>query len=63
MAASILIAYATRYGATPKVAETVGATLRERGFAVEVRRAWAVRSLDGFDAVVLLPQSPPVEAL
>ena len=52
MAASILIAYATRYGSTQEVAEAVGATLRERGLAVEVRRARAVRSLDGFDAVV-----------
>jgi menaquinone-dependent protoporphyrinogen oxidase len=53
MAASILIAYATRYGSTQEVADAVGAILRERGLVVEVRRAREVRSLDGFSAVVL----------
>lgn len=53
MAASILIAYATRYGSTQEVAEAVGARLRERGLGAEVRRAREVRSLDGFSAVVL----------
>jgi menaquinone-dependent protoporphyrinogen oxidase len=53
MAASILIAYATRYGSTQEVADAVGAILRERGFAMEVRRAREVRSLDGFSGVVL----------
>jgi len=53
MAATVLIAYATRYGSTQEVAEAVGAQLRERGLAVEVRRAREVRSLDGLSAVVL----------
>jgi len=53
MAASILIAYATRYGSTREVADAVGARLHERGFSAEVRRAREVRSLDGFNAVVL----------
>ena len=53
MAASILIAYATRYGSTQEVAEAVGARLREQGLTVEVRRAGEVRSVGGFDAVVL----------
>ncbi len=53
MAASILIAYATRYGSTREVADAVGARLRERGFSAEVRCAREVRSLDGFSAVVL----------
>lgn len=53
MAASVLIAYATRYGSTQEVAEAVGTRLRERGLGVEVRRAREVRSLAGFDAVVL----------
>jgi menaquinone-dependent protoporphyrinogen oxidase len=53
MAASILIAYATRYGSTQEVAAAVGTRLRERGFNAEVRRAREVRSLDGFNAVVI----------
>jgi menaquinone-dependent protoporphyrinogen oxidase len=53
MADSILVAYATRYGSTQEVAEAMGARLRERGLGVEVRRAREVRSLDGFNAVVL----------
>jgi len=53
MAASILVAYATRYGSTQGVGDAVGARLRERGLAAAVRRAREVRSLDGFNAVVL----------
>jgi len=53
MAASILIAYATRYGSTQEVADTVDARLREQGVVAEVRRAREVHSLDGFNAVVL----------
>ncbi len=53
MAASILIAYATRYGSTREVAEAISARLRERGLSVDVRRAREVRSLDGFSAVIL----------
>jgi len=53
MAASILIAYATRYGSTQEVAEAVGARLREQGLTVEVRRAREVQSLDRFQAVVV----------
>jgi menaquinone-dependent protoporphyrinogen oxidase len=53
MAASILVAYATRYGSTQEVAEAVSTRLRERGLHVVVRRAREVRSLDAFDAVVI----------
>jgi len=53
MTAEVLVAYATTYGSTKEVAETVAATLEEQGLEVEVKAAREVRSLDGFDAVVL----------
>jgi menaquinone-dependent protoporphyrinogen oxidase len=50
--ASVLVAYATKYGSTREVAETIGARLRERGVTIDVRAAGDVASLDGYDAVV-----------
>jgi len=49
----ILVAYGTRYGSTREVAETVAATLGEQGIDTDVKQAREVRSLDGYDAVVL----------
>lgn len=49
----ILIAYASRYGATREIAETIGRVLRERGNAVDVRAAGEVARLEGYRAVVL----------
>ena len=49
----ILVAYGTRYGSTREVAEAVAATLGEQGIDAEVKQAREVRSLDGYDAVVL----------
>ena len=43
----ILIAYASRYGATREIAETIGRVLRERGNAVDVRPAGEVARLEG----------------
>jgi len=53
MTAEILVAYATRYGSTKDVAETVAATLEEQGLEVEVKAAREVRSLETYGAVVL----------
>jgi menaquinone-dependent protoporphyrinogen oxidase len=53
MSASILVAYATRYGSTQEVAEAVAATLRERGLAVDIQPMRQVRTLDQYRAVVL----------
>jgi menaquinone-dependent protoporphyrinogen oxidase len=49
----ILVAYGTRYGSTREVAETVAATLGEQGIDTHVKQAREVRSLAGYDAVVL----------
>jgi len=53
MTETVLVAYATRYGSTKEVAETVAATLVEQGFDVEVKAAREVRSLDGLGGIVL----------
>lgn len=53
MSASILVAYATRYGSTEEVAEAVAETLRENGFEVDVRPMREVRGLEGYQVVVL----------
>jgi menaquinone-dependent protoporphyrinogen oxidase len=51
--APILVAFATRFGSTQEIAEAVGATLRERGAAVEVRRAQDVAAIAQYRAVVV----------
>jgi menaquinone-dependent protoporphyrinogen oxidase len=50
---SILIAYASKYGSTQEVAETIGKGLSEAGFQVDLQPVTDVKSLDGYDAVVL----------
>jgi menaquinone-dependent protoporphyrinogen oxidase len=49
----ILVAYGTRYGSTREVAEAVAATLAEEGIETDLKPAREVRSLDGYDGVVL----------
>ena len=53
MSASILVAYATRYGSTQEVAEAIAATLREGGLAVDCRPLKEVKTLEGYTAVVV----------
>jgi menaquinone-dependent protoporphyrinogen oxidase len=53
MSASILVAYATRYGSTEEVAEAIAATLRENGLPVDCRSVRDVRDMAGYSAVVL----------
>lgn len=50
--ASVLVAYATKFGSTQEVAERVSARLLNAGLQTEVLRAGEVKSLDGYDAVV-----------
>jgi menaquinone-dependent protoporphyrinogen oxidase len=53
LSASVLVAYATRYGSTQEVAEAVAAELRERRLAVDIQPMRKVRTLEGYGAVVL----------
>lgn len=49
----VLVAYASKRGATAEIAETIAAELRRSGLAVSCEPADEVKSLDSFDAVVL----------
>src|SRR5512147_1702956 len=49
----ILLAYATRYGSTQEVAETIAAVLRQSGLEVVIEPMQEVANLEGYDAVVL----------
>ena len=53
MAATVLLAHASRYGSTEEVAEAVAATLRVNGLEVEVKPAREVKTLEGYGSVVL----------
>jgi menaquinone-dependent protoporphyrinogen oxidase len=50
---SILLAYATRFGSTQEVSETIAASLRQAGFEVDMQPMADVKSLAAYDAVVL----------
>ncbi len=50
---SVLVAYASKYGATQGIAERVAEVLRAAGRATEVRPTKAVGDLAGFDGVVV----------
>lgn len=50
---SILLSYASKYGSTKEVAESVGAILREEGLAPEMQEMQHVATLTGYRAVVL----------
>jgi len=50
---SVLLTYATKYGSTQEVAETIAAALRAAGLEVDIRPMQDVKRLDNYDAVVL----------
>ena len=53
MCPSILVAYATTYGSTQEVAQSVAETLRGCGLEIEVQPAGKVKDLSGYRAMVL----------
>jgi menaquinone-dependent protoporphyrinogen oxidase len=50
---TVLVAVATRHGATGEIAERIGADLAERGLDVEARRPQEVNDVSRYEAVVL----------
>jgi menaquinone-dependent protoporphyrinogen oxidase len=50
---SVLVAYASRYGATQQIAERIAATLRANGLDAEARPVKAAGDLAGYDAFVV----------
>lgn len=53
MAIKVLLAYASTHGSTQEIAEAIAATLTDRGLAVDLQPAREVRTLEGYQAVVL----------
>jgi menaquinone-dependent protoporphyrinogen oxidase len=53
MSASILVGYATLYGSTLEVAESIAETLRNKGHQVDLQPARKINSLDGYQAIIL----------
>lgn len=49
----VMVAYATKMGATGEIAEAIGDELRSAGFEVTVSNAIDVHTLDGYDAAVI----------
>ena len=49
----VLVAYATRHGATAGIAERVAAALTEAGLSAEARAVEDVKDIEPYDAVVL----------
>ena len=52
METRVLVAYATKYGATAGIAEKIGQVLQEAGLAVDVKRADQAGDPAGYQAVV-----------
>ena len=53
MESKILVAYASKYGATKEIAERIGKTLTESGLVTEVLPAEQVKELSTYKAVVM----------
>jgi menaquinone-dependent protoporphyrinogen oxidase len=53
MSSSVLVAYSTRYGSTKEVAEAVAGAIRAAGESVDLMKMKDVKSLEGYQGVVL----------
>ncbi len=53
MTSKILVTYATKYGSTREVAETIAQVLSEKYLAVDVVACKEVKSIEGYQAVVI----------
>lgn len=53
MSKKILVGYATRYGSTNEVAETIACSMREAGFEVDVNQVRDIKSLMDYQAIIL----------
>jgi menaquinone-dependent protoporphyrinogen oxidase len=53
MSTQVLVAYATKYGATAEIAEKIGEVLNQAGLSAEVLPVNQVNDLDSYRAVVL----------
>lgn len=53
METRVLVAYATKYGATAEIAQAIGETLRKAGMVVDVADVDAADAVITYDAVVL----------
>lgn len=53
MTSKILVTYATKYGSTREVAETIARVLTEKFLSVDVTACKEVKSIDGYQAVVI----------
>jgi menaquinone-dependent protoporphyrinogen oxidase len=49
----VLIAYATKYGATGEIAEKIGAALRRKGLEVDILNVKNVKDLKPYNAVIV----------
>jgi menaquinone-dependent protoporphyrinogen oxidase len=50
---NVLVAVASRHGSTEEIAQTIADTLRAAGLQVDERRVNEVRSIEGYQAVIL----------
>lgn len=53
MAEKVLVAYASKHGATKEIAERIGDVLRKRGYMAEVKPAQAVSDLGDYRIVIV----------